>query len=93
MRGIVDDAQDAAIVRAIIALADSLGLVSIAEGVETSDVLGVLRRLGCSEIQGYFYSRPLPASEAEQKIRHWNASAALANQDQSSNAESQLAVA
>ena len=93
VRGIVDDAQDAAIVRAIIALADSLGLVSIAEGVETADVLGVLRRLGCSEIQGYFYSRPLPASEAEQKIRHWNASAALANQDQSSNAESQLAVA
>ncbi len=53
------DASDAAITRAIIALAQGLGLVSVAEGVETEGQLAFLRANGCDEIQGYYFSRPL----------------------------------
>ncbi|HET6720472.1 MAG TPA: EAL domain-containing protein [Rhodocyclaceae bacterium] len=77
VRGTVDDPQDAAIIRAIIALADSLGLVTIAEGVESAEVCGALRVLGCHEIQGYFYARPQPAAEVELLIRRWDSLAAL----------------
>jgi diguanylate cyclase (GGDEF)-like protein len=77
VRGTIDDPQDAAIIRAIIALADSLGLVTIAEGVESADVCGALRVLGCHEIQGYFYARPQAAAEVELLIRRWDSVAAL----------------
>ena len=60
---ITQDPNDAAIVQAIIALSRTLGLVSIAEGVETEAQLGYLRSLHCQEMQGYLYSRPLPAKE------------------------------
>ena len=57
------DPSDAAIVQAIIALARSLGLSTIAEGVETESQLGYLRTLHCNEIQGYFFSPPVPSDE------------------------------
>lgn len=53
--------QANAIVRAIIAMAHSLELVVVAEGVETAQQLAVLRSLGCDIGQGYYYSKPLPA--------------------------------
>ena len=56
---------DAVIVRSTIGLAQSLGLRSVAEGVETQGVLDELRVLGCDLLQGYFISRPLPAAELE----------------------------
>ncbi len=64
VRNITEDAGDAAITRAIVAMAHSFGMSVIAEGVETADQLAFLRSLGCEEFQGYLFSRPVPAEEA-----------------------------
>ena len=63
IRDIHLDPDDEAIVTAIIGLARSLGFRTIAEGVETQAQLDFLRTHQCDEIQGYFYSRPVPANE------------------------------
>lgn len=68
VRDIATDPDNAAIVAAIIGLAHSLKLDSIAEGVETREQLDLLTSLGCPEIQGYFYSRPVPADQFRQML-------------------------
>ncbi len=65
VRGITDDPDDRALVTAIINMASSLGLRTIAEGVETADQLNLLRLLGCHEAQGYYFSKPLTADRLE----------------------------
>ncbi len=55
--------SDAAIVRAVVGMAHSLGLKVIAEGVETEGQLGFLRGINCEEIQGFVFSRPLPPND------------------------------
>jgi EAL domain-containing protein (putative c-di-GMP-specific phosphodiesterase class I) len=56
-------ADCAAIVRAVIALSETLGFNTIAEGVETRDELDMVVRAGCNKVQGYYFSRPVPAAE------------------------------
>jgi diguanylate cyclase (GGDEF)-like protein/PAS domain S-box-containing protein len=60
IRDILTDPEDAAIVRAIIQMARSLNLKTLAEGVETREQLDYLRNEHCEEVQGYYYARPLP---------------------------------
>ncbi|QXH56574.1 GGDEF domain-containing phosphodiesterase [Pseudomonas maumuensis] len=62
IRGLLEGTQDAAITRAIIAMAQSLQLKVVAEGVETREQLQFLREHGCDEVQGYLISRPVDAA-------------------------------
>lgn len=69
VQDIMTKMEDWAIVNAIIRMASSLGMQTIAEGVETQEQLDALRAQGCDEVQGYFCSRPLPAQECEKFLR------------------------
>jgi len=65
VRDLPDDEQDAAIATTIIAMARNLGLKVLAEGVETVEQLQFLQNHGCDEVQGYYFSKPLPAEEVQ----------------------------
>lgn len=69
VRGLPNDEEDVGISRAVIALAKSLRLRVIAEGVETKEQKDFLVENGCENIQGYFYSKPVPANEIEKILR------------------------
>ncbi len=60
--GIGQNTSDEAIIEAILKIATSLGLLTVAEGVETEAQLAFLRGMGCDQIQGYYYSKPVMAS-------------------------------
>jgi diguanylate cyclase (GGDEF)-like protein len=57
-----------AIVRAVASLATSLNIATVAEGVETADQLEIARTEGCTEVQGYFFSRPVAAAKARELL-------------------------
>jgi len=67
--GVTEDPEDQGIVCAIVNLAQSLGLQTIAEGVETAGQLAFLRAKGCHEAQGYYFSKPVPAEQFEALAR------------------------
>ena len=69
VRDVISDSGDKAIVTAIINMASSLGMQTIAEGVETAGQLAFLRLQGCDEVQGYYFSKPLPGEQFEQFVR------------------------
>ena len=56
-------AESVAIIRAVVAMAEALGMSTTAEGVETEAELELVQRFGCSKVQGYLYGRPMPAAE------------------------------
>jgi diguanylate cyclase (GGDEF)-like protein len=66
------DPASAAIVRATIELGRSLGLDIVAEGVEDERTWQALRRMGCSQAQGYFIGRPMPVAELQGWLREWS---------------------
>jgi diguanylate cyclase (GGDEF)-like protein len=61
IKGVGHDTEDTAIVRAVVTLAQTLGIVVTAEGVETAEQLAQLRALGCEQGQGYYFARPVAA--------------------------------
>ena len=61
--GLGDSSEADAIVQAVAGLAESLSMTTTAEGVETPAQLDHVRRLGCTDVQGFLYSRPVPARE------------------------------
>ncbi len=56
--------ESLAIIRAVVAMAESLEMSTTAEGVETERELSIICGLGCRKIQGYYYGRPMTAQEA-----------------------------
>jgi diguanylate cyclase (GGDEF)-like protein len=78
LRGLPSDAQNAAITQAIIAMARSLKLFVIAEGVETSEQAVLLQQFGCDCMQGYHFGYPVPSSQATLLLQHDAETSALA---------------
>ena len=68
VRHVTDDTKSAAIASATIALAHGLGLTVVAEGVETQEQLDFLRAAQCDQIQGYLFSRPVPAARIRELL-------------------------
>jgi diguanylate cyclase (GGDEF)-like protein len=67
VRGASDpQSRNAALIRAMVGLASDLKMQTTAEGVETSQVLQLVRDLGCSLVQGYYFGKPMPAEEARE---------------------------
>lgn len=62
--------QDIAIVNAMITLGQGLNMNVVAEGVETAELKDLLKNLGCEYIQGYLFSKPLPAEEATELLKN-----------------------
>ncbi len=63
-----DTTRDRSIVRSVVAMARSLNIMTVAEGVETLEVVDFLKLIGCTLIQGYVYARPMPLTEFEEKL-------------------------
>jgi diguanylate cyclase (GGDEF)-like protein/PAS domain S-box-containing protein len=71
VRDIASDPDDAAIVRAIISMANTLKLQVNAEGVENRDIESFLEIYRCDEVQGYLYAKPMPAADLQAWLTQW----------------------
>ena len=63
VRDMLDNHHDRAIVQTIIAMANTLEMKTLAEGVESAEQAALLAEMGCNQAQGYWFGRPLPADE------------------------------
>jgi EAL domain-containing protein (putative c-di-GMP-specific phosphodiesterase class I) len=78
VQGIVDSPVDSAIVKAVIDLANAMGIATVAEGVETEGQLARLKMLGCPVAQGFYFSQPLRVAEFDELLtRHFTRAADL----------------
>src|SRR4029079_7039325 len=68
VKNITEDSSSLNIVRAVAALANGMGMTATAEGVETAEQLHSIASEGCTEMQGFLFSRPLPAAEIERQF-------------------------
>jgi diguanylate cyclase (GGDEF)-like protein/PAS domain S-box-containing protein len=84
VRGATTDADDASVVTAVIAVAHSLGLRVVAQGVETEAQVALLRSLACDEVQGYLWSAPVPPAECERILVQGTLPAAAPRRDHAS---------
>ncbi len=73
VKGVGTETEDTAIVRALVTLAESLGIVVTAEGVETAEQLAQLRVLGCAQGQGYYFARPVSADRLPELLASFEA--------------------
>ena len=78
IRNVLNNAEDAAIIAAIIGLAHNLDMRTIAEGVESVEQLQFLEQQGCDEIQGFLFARPMPAADFERLVTSHDSSRWLA---------------
>ena len=69
VRDLAEDESDAAIARAIISMGHAMGLRVVAEGVETAEQMAILAAAGCDAVQGFLFSRPVPAAQAAELLR------------------------
>jgi len=67
--GMGSGSESIAIIKAVVTLAETFGMATTAEGVETAAQLDQVRQLGCTDVQGFFYSKPLPVEELERMFR------------------------
>ncbi len=76
VQGVAESRVDSAIVRAVVDLADAMGIAAVAEGVETRDQVAGLSMLGCQVGQGFYFSRPLRVQEFDELLtRHFGRTA------------------
>jgi EAL domain-containing protein (putative c-di-GMP-specific phosphodiesterase class I) len=72
-KSFVQNAEDEAIVKAVITLGSSMGMKVVAEGVEDAEQLAALARYGCDQVQGYHFGRPMPAGAVAGFIKGFGA--------------------
>lgn len=70
------DARSASLVRAIVEIAETLGIGTVAEGVETAEQAAILREMGCDVLQGYHFARPLSEADFAAAAKRWRIAAA-----------------
>jgi EAL domain-containing protein (putative c-di-GMP-specific phosphodiesterase class I) len=68
IRDLAEKPNSIAIIRAIVGLGESFGMITTAEGVETQEQLDQMCAEGCTQVQGYIYSEPMPAGEISQLL-------------------------
>jgi len=73
VRDLPHDRGDAAIVSAVVALGHAMGLSVVAEGVETAEQAAIVRRLGCDELQGFYFTKPMAMDALQRVVRAWTA--------------------
>lgn len=70
IRNVITDESSATITKAIIAMSNKLGIISVAEGVEKREEYEFLYREGCTEVQGYYITQPIPADKMTEFLKH-----------------------